>query len=410
VAAFTIVALLPQTQLAQLLQLRQQLLSSTLRASESSTVASPTPFPTPLQKYAIEEAERLNLEGSPLTIVQPFETADAFTSYLFTYRTMCKTMSGLMHVPRPLPKQPAPVLILVRGYVPPETYQPGAGTKRAAEVFAQHGYVTFAPDFLGYGSSDPDFENNWESRFTKPLQLIELIKSLRALDAQIPLELPLNGGVQSGTAGSIAIDATRLGLWAHSNGGQITLTALEILRDPIPTTLWAPVTAPFPYSILFFSDEQSDEGKAMRADLQLFEKAYDVFDFSLTQHLDRLRGAIQLHHGLADEAALIAWSDEFRDRLKSAQAELPRNQRVELTYYRYPDTDHNMRPAWDQVISRDLTFFEKQLERKTSEQLEKKVSIPPTPAPTATPLLIVSPTPVSSAAPTQHPDSQQPPL
>ena len=39
------------------------------------------------------------------------------------------------------------------------------GTKRVGEYFAENGYITLAPDFLGYGGSDSESENIFESRF-----------------------------------------------------------------------------------------------------------------------------------------------------------------------------------------------------------------------------------------------------
>ena len=48
-------------------------------------------------------------------------------------------------------KCPCPVIIQFRGYVERSIYQPGAGTKKTAEVFAKNGFISLAPDFLGYG-------------------------------------------------------------------------------------------------------------------------------------------------------------------------------------------------------------------------------------------------------------------
>ena len=58
--------------------------------------------------------------------------------------------------------------------------------------------------------------------------------------------------------------AGKIGIWGHSNGGQIALTVLEISQKEYPTVLWAPVSKPFPYSILYYTDEAEDRGKALR--------------------------------------------------------------------------------------------------------------------------------------------------
>lgn len=310
--------------------------------------------PLPLNQYAITALQSRPYQASELKIEKIITTTPTYTSYLFSYQTLGKKMTGMMNVPSDA--QPAtgfPVIILLRGYVPAETYTTGIGTKPAATAFVQQGYVTIAPDFLGYGESDPETEDGWEARLQKPLQVIELLATLK----QRPQ-------VQLNEKQNVLLNTERLGLWAHSNGGQIALTTLEILRQPIPTTLWAPVTAPFPYSVLFYSDENDDEGKAMRRWVAQFEQDYDVFAFSLTKHLDSLTGPILLHQGTGDEAVPFSWNDEFaqkvelendrREQLSATESALPE---IELTYYRYPGADHNMKPAWNTVIARDLDFF-----------------------------------------------------
>jgi len=318
-----------------------------------------------LNQYSLNNLKDYPFATSQIKVGEVLNHGEGFTEYPFTYQTMGKTMSGLLTVPVSLPKNQADqkVIIMLRGWVPTEDYVSGIGTSPAARFFAQQGYITLAPDFFGYGQSDSEPADTWEARFIKPLNVIELIKSVREYGvAEVGLQ-----------------PQTNLYLWAHSNGGQIALSVLEVLSEPIPTTLWAPVTAPFPYSILFFSDELEDEGKEQRAYIGLFEKNYNTFDFSVTQHLDRLTGPIQIHHGTADEAALKTWSDEFlakidqentrREKLKTENLDLETSSQAELytgpiepikyQYFVYPGADHNLKPVvnWNLAVNRDLGFF-----------------------------------------------------
>lgn len=315
--------------------------------------------PKPLQKYSIDALSKdFAFTTSNIVVEEPSREENDYTSYLFSYTTSNGKVSGQLNVPKKInfensseaKNQQQPVIILIRGYVPQEIYQTGIGTENAAGVFAEHGYITLAPDFLGYGQSDPEPADSWEARFIKPIHVIELIRSVEEMGFE------------------------KIGIWAHSNGGQIGLTALEIMGKPYPMTLWAPVTAPFPYSVLFFSDENEDEGKTARKWVAQFEQIYDVFDFSLTQHLNRLVGPIQLHHGTADKAALKEWSDEFivkletendrRAELEATSSGLVEEESLEpldYTYFEYVGADHNMKPVWDTVIQRDLNFFEENL-------------------------------------------------
>jgi len=355
--------------------------------SQEHTLLSPLQetviLPQPLKKYALARLKNYPLTPSKLTIEEELSAEKNFTSYLFTYQTMGKRMSGQINIPSQLDKTQEPkVIVMIRGYVPPAIYSTGIGTKNAAAYFAQRGFITVAPDFFGFGTSSLEFSDEWEARLAKPIEIMELITSIQ------------KNGVPVDATAFQQLPTQKIGIWAHSNGGQIALSTLQGLGESIPTTLWAPVTAPFPYSVLFFSDEEADEGKKSRAWIAAFEKQYDVFDFSLTQHLDLLTGPLQFHHGTIDDAALIAWSDEFVDKvngengrrkaasssamiknsgenqIKTTESKIAATaaantsilaQPIEITYFRYPGADHNLQPNWEAAVQRDVAFFGKYL-------------------------------------------------
>lgn len=311
------------------------------------------PKPLPLLAYTIPSlaAKTFSTTGQ-LILGETFKFEPEFSAQAFRYTSQGKKITGLVNIPTtPMPQTGWPVLIMVRGYVPPEIYAPGVGTKSAGEFFTKQGFVTLAPDFLGFGVSDADVTDSWESRFIKPIQLAELINTLKS-------EAKLSA---TDSAQIVKLNPAKLGIWAHSNGGQITLTALEILHQPIPTAFWAPVLAPFPYSLLYFSDENADEGKATRNWIAQFERDYDVYDFSLTQHLDLLHGEYQLHHGTADDSALKSWSDEFLVKVKAINQTRDKTDQIKFNYFTYPGANHNLQPGWDTAIARDLVYFKKQL-------------------------------------------------
>jgi hypothetical protein len=280
-------------------------------------VRPPDPHPDePLRKYSIQNLQSYPFQVSEINLDRVLEKNASFTSYVFSYRTLGKKMTGQINIPTESTDKPFPVIVMVRGYVDPEQYKTGEGTRYVAAEFARAGYVTVAPDFLGFGGSDPSGPG-WEERFEKPVNVIELIKSLR-LHSQLEFKKQF-----------FPINPQKMGIWAHSNGGQITLSTLEALGEPIPATLWAPVTAPFPYSVLYYSDEMDDGGRGMRSAVAGFESLYNVQEYSWTQYMNRLRGPIQLHQGTADDAVPLKWSDEFvrkvsdeNDRRQQKQLEL----------------------------------------------------------------------------------------
>ncbi len=306
----------------------------------------------PLNEFSIPALQLARYSASTLNIIQDGVPNDGYTQYLFTLNTRGKNMTGQLNVPDAIKSDaPAIAIVLLRGYVPPEQYVTGVGTKNAAARFAQAGYITLAPDFFGYGGSDAEPSDPWQARFEKPAIVAELLKTIES-------------GIPINRAGA-TITPTTVGIWAHSNGGQIALTTLEVLRASYPTTLWAPVTAPFPYSILYFGDEVADEGKSQRAWIALFERDYDAHQFSHTQFLADLRGPLQFQQGVADDAAPYFWTEEFLEKIKAenlrrtTDASAPAA--IEYTYHKYPGANHNLVGAWETAIQRDLEFFAKHL-------------------------------------------------
>ncbi len=315
----------------------------------------------PLQAYSINKLQQQSFPVEQAIVVKELIDANnQLEKWLFFYRSQGKNISGVINIAtQNLNEQGVvelPAIIMLRGWVPAENYYPGLGTKNAAQAFAQAGFITLAPDFLGYGQSDSDLSDSWEARFIKPINVIDLINTLKTYP-----EIVIPEALASKTKKIIV--QPQLAIWAHSNGGQIALSTLEILQTNIPTTLWAPVTAPFPYSVLFYSNDYEDEGKATRQLLSIFERDYDVFDFSITHHLDSLYGPIQIHHGLKDFVAPITWSDDFVKKIEAEnQHRLQSDQEtIEYNYYRYQEADHNLQPNWQTAINRDIAFFRETL-------------------------------------------------
>jgi len=272
----------------------------------------------PLEKYSFPELRKRVFQGSEIE-------AD-IDNQLFFYEVEGKRISGQINMPPG--EGPFPVVIMIRGYVDQEIYETGVGTSRAAAVFAKNGLITLAPDFLGYGESEMPPVNPLYERFLRPVQILELIASVKNLEKA---------------------DPDRIAMWGHSNGGQIALSALEISGKEIPTTLWAPVSKPFPYSILYFTDEFEDFGRALRKVVAGFEAQYEADEYSIYNYYDWIKAPIQIHQGTADEAVPLKWSQALEKSLKDLDKE------VEL--YIYPGADHNLLGGWDEAVRRDVGFL-----------------------------------------------------
>lgn len=316
----------------------------------------------PLLAYTIPALQQKTYQARTISIVKKMTSDADFTSYLFSSDALGRKMSGQLNVPTTV-TDTTPVIVMIRGFVPSALFTTGVGTKNGATAFARAGFITIAPDFFGYGESDPEPTDSWQARFEKPIIVIELIKSIR--ETGIPID-------ETGKK----ITTNRVGLWGHSNGGQIALSTLVVLREAIPTSLWAPVTVPFPYSVMYFSDEDDDEGKGMRIWVSQLEYLYELRQFSFTQYLNSIAGPIQFHHGTYDEAAPKIWTDEFIIKLKKENAHREDTKKtltasdsaaftepIEYKYWEYPGADHNLQPNenWQKVVERDIVFYREKI-------------------------------------------------
>lgn len=292
----------------------------------------------PLDRYSIENLSSSTISPSEIIFDKEISTDTSFDTNQFSIsfnpdltESNLKKVTGMINIPKSDDaNKKYPIILMLRGYVDQETYVIGTGTKSAANFFSNNDFITIAPDFLGYGESDTESGNIFESRFQTYVTAITILKSLKSIDKW-------NG--------------KDVFIWGHSNGGQIALTLLEITRFTYPTTLWAPVSKPFPYSILYYTDESDDKGKFIRKELSKFEEDYDVFKYSIENYYDRIKAPIQIHQGTVDDAVPIDWSRNLNINLKDLE--------IDTVLYIYHGADHNLKPSWNTVVERDLEFFRK---------------------------------------------------
>lgn len=291
------------------------------------------PIARPLDRYTIPALQKTVFRPSQIVLDEPTATTSAYTVARFHYFSDGKRVNGVAHIPNaPKPASGYPVIVQFRGYVDVTRYYPGEGTEHSAEAFAAHGFLSLAPDFLGYGGSDMPSTDVFEDRFQTYTTALQLLASIRTV--------------------AIA-DSARVGIWGHSNGGQIALTVLEASSTAYPAVLWAPVSKPFPYSILYYTDEADDHGKLLRKKLAQFESIYDVELYSLTNYLDAIKGPVQIHQGESDDAVPVKWTDDF--------VKILQDKKITTEYFTYPGADHNLTPGWEPAMARTIDFFTRQL-------------------------------------------------
>ncbi len=199
---------------------------------------------------------------------------------------------------------------------------------------AENGFVTLAPDFLGFGRSDDEDPDILVARFQCPAEVLNLISSIDSLPQA---------------------DSTKLGLWGHSNGGQIVLSLLEITGKSYPTALWAPVSLGFPESILVYLGGE-DVGNIVKIKIDDFSTYNDPKNYSIAQYFNKIKAPFIVHQGEFDEMIKVEWTNSLVKELK--------NNGNEVQLYSYPKENHNFnryKTTGDILRQRDLEFFKKNL-------------------------------------------------
>lgn len=217
------------------------------------------------------------------------------------------------------------VIVTVRGYAETVGYYSGSGTWRVADELAKEGYATISIDFLGYGGSEGESTDVLEARFEKVVSLLDLIETIKTLPW---------------------VDRENIGIWAHSNGGQIVLSALEITGESYPTVLWAPMTQKFPESVL----STIDEGSPVKGEIEKFLTSYDARRYAFENYLDWVGAPILILQGTADEWCKVEWQQALVDRLKGL------GKKAELVVY--PGADHNLKGGWSEGVAKTVAFFD----------------------------------------------------
>lgn len=287
-----------------------------------------------LDHYSIENLK--NTRFSPQEIILADQN-------LFYFKSDSASVSGLINLPDNLP--PQGIIVLLRGYVDREIYTTGTGTKRIGEYLSSNGFITLAPDFLGYGQSSSPSAFPLAERFQTYTTTLQLLASLPNLPSSVKKIYP---------DFNFDFDPAKIGLFGHSNGGHIALAVLEITGQNYPTVLWAPVSKPFPYSVLYYTDEFEDQGKALRKIISDFERNYQSEKYSITEYFDLINAPLSIHQGLNDQEVPYWWSDELVKILKEKNKN--------AVYFTYPGENHNFNGgSWITLAAHTRNFYRQNL-------------------------------------------------
>lgn len=283
--------------------------------------------------YTFEALSQKNFPQGEIKLTNATRKEENYTTYVFTYKSDGKTISGMANIPSG--QGPFPVIVLLRGWVDRSEYYIGLGTERSANFLAEHGFLTLAPDFLGYGYSDWEDQDILIARFYRPVEVLNLVASIPGLPKANP---------------------EKIGLWGHSNGGQIALSLLEITKKGYPTSLWAPVSLGFPDSVLIYMGKEEDVGNVVKEKIDEFSLENDPKEYSIAEYFNKIKAPFIIHQGKADALIETSWTQNLVNKLKTVGNE--------VDFYLYSGENHNFNyytDTGDKLRLRDLEFFQKEL-------------------------------------------------
>ena len=315
---------------------------SVLAPAATRVPAKAAPAEQILNPLTIDAMRQRDYPGSDLVIEQTLAPGSNYRRYVASYQSDGLKIFGLLTVPTG--RKPAggwPVIIFNHGYIPPSQYRTTERYVAYVDGFASHGYIVFKPDYRGHGSS----EGQPSSAYGSPGYTVDVLNAVTTLQRYPDA------------------DRSRIGMWGHSLGGNITLRALVIDPRIKVAVIWAGVTASYQDLLENWhpppgSGPPPSTTRSWRQDwVARYGRPEQNPRFwnsiSPMSYLADITAPIQVHHGTADVEVPLAFSQKLTQQLRAD------GKSVEL--YTYPGADHNIAQGFSLAMARSIAFFDRVL-------------------------------------------------
>jgi uncharacterized protein len=291
----------------------------------------PALAPDPVSLAALRLRPR---DGRDLTVARTLARTAAYTEYGITYISAGRRISGVMYVPAG--RGPFPIVIMAHGFIPIAQYTTGMDSHREAPFLAGAGYVAVHPDFRNYAGSDDDPQ---AAADTSTIGWTE--DTLNLVAALQGSTLPY-------------LDAHRIGLWGHSNGGQVGLQTMSISTDIRAYVLFAPTSPDYVDNFNRWSRGGADAARiAAKHGLPEDNPAF-WRGISAGPWFDQVSAPVLLFHGTGDTNTPYAWSVRTVALLRATG--------TDVTFVSPPGENHLFSDrAWSAggIGARMLAFFDR---------------------------------------------------
>ncbi|TSC78472.1 MAG: peptidase S9 prolyl oligopeptidase active site domain-containing protein [Parcubacteria group bacterium Gr01-1014_33] len=303
--------------------------------------------------YFIETLKGRDFQGSDLAIEKRLEENSAYRKFLVSYRAGDRTLTGVINIPLSIPPEGGfPVIILNHGLIDPALYFSGRGSRREQDFFARAGYVTFHPDYRGYGSSpSPD---DITLLYRKGI-FAEGNSTPKQKERTTTLHHDFYASYAEDTLAAVhaiknaawpPVNKDTIGMWGHSMGGGIAARIAVVSPDIKAYVLFASVSADAEDNFYELTEEEVDwlHNTYGEAGSDVYKK------ISPLAYFKDIAAPIQIHHGTADKDVPVEFSQKMYNELSRL------GKKVE--FYTYPGQKHEFIEAWPIAAERALQFFD----------------------------------------------------
>jgi uncharacterized protein len=284
--------------------------------------------------------------GSDIKIEETLTPAGSYNRYIASYKSDGLKIYALLFVPTgEKPQNGWPVIVLNHGYIIPGKYTPDGNYIPHADAFAKNGYIVFKPNYRGQGKSEGDPTSTYYS----PDYAIDDLNAISSIKKYPD------------------VDSTKIGVFGHSMGGNITLRDIVVNRTDVKAAvIWGGVVGS--YNDIMFNWQNRVSYKPDPLDLVLRNKNRDVLvglyktpaqnpDFwnsiDPTYFLADITTPVQIDVGLADNQVPPDFSKGLYEKLKTAEKT--------VEYYGYPGSNHDINQSFTLAMKRTIDFFNRYL-------------------------------------------------